>query len=175
MLVLDTGFPLALSLAPLFLINATFVFLCGGIVPLRYADRIVGKLRREGLKITPQRVAILEFLDGNKRHPSVDEIYREVSKTFQTLSLATVYNTLDTLEEIREVQTVHIDCSRKRYDPDPTPHHHLMCRRCGEIRDIHADFGSSLAVPGDLSHEFQVESTSVSFRGVCRECADSAL
>jgi Fur family peroxide stress response transcriptional regulator len=140
----------------------------------KYADRIVGRLRSEGLKVTPQRVAILNFLDGNKSHPSVDEIYREVSKNFPSLSLATVYNTLDTLERIREVQSVTIDPSRKRYDPETQPHHHLMCRSCGTIRDIHTDFGSSLSVPASCSGDFRVESASVAFRGVCRDCAPSA-
>lgn len=142
---------------------------------LRYSDRIVGRLRTEGLKITPQRVAILRFLDGNRQHPSVDEIHREVVKTFPTLSLATVYNTLDTLVKIREVKAVHVDETRKRFDPDTTPHHHAVCRHCGSIQDLHRDFGTTLDVPGDVSDGFRVESASVSFQGVCGDCSASGL
>jgi Fur family transcriptional regulator, peroxide stress response regulator len=136
-----------------------------------YADRIVGKLRQEGLKITPQRIAILGFLDGNKNHPSVEEIHREVSRAFPTISLATVYNTLETLEGIREVQAVTIDPTRKRYDPETQPHHHVICAGCGTIRDVFADYATSLQVPSEIAREFRVEQTAVSFRGLCRHCA----
>lgn len=140
-------------------------------MPLRYLDRIVGRLRSEGLKITPQRIAILKFLEGNTGHPSVDEIYREVLRTFPTLSLATVYNTLDTLEKIREVSTVHVDSTRKRFDPNMDPHHHVVCRQCGSIQDLYRDFGPSFAISEDLCPGFLVESASASFRGLCRECS----
>jgi Fur family peroxide stress response transcriptional regulator len=136
----------------------------------RYADRIVGKLRNEGLKVTPQRIAILTFLDGNKSHPSVDEIHREVSRAFPTISLATVYNTLETLEKLGEVQSLSIDPSRKRFDPEMSAHHHVRCERCGTIRDVHADLGATVPVPDDVAREFVVERASVSFRGHCREC-----
>lgn len=137
----------------------------------RYADRIVGKLRNGGLKITPQRIAILNFLEGNRGHPSVDEIHREVARAFPTISLATVYNTLETLEKIGEVQTLGIDPSRKRFDPDTSPHHHVRCDRCGAIRDVASELGAIVRVPEELSKEFVVERASVSFRGHCKECA----
>lgn len=139
-----------------------------------YTERIVGKLRQEGLKITPQRIAILSFLEGNRNHPSVDEIYREVSRAFPTISLATVYNTLETLEEIREVQAVTIDPARKRYDPETKAHHHLMCSRCRTIRDVFVDYAAAVTIPPDLANEFRVDQTSVSFRGLCKSCADAS-
>jgi Fur family peroxide stress response transcriptional regulator len=117
----------------------------------RYADRIVGKLRNDGLKITPQRIAILRFLEGNKTHPSVEEVYREVARAFPTISLATVYNTLDTLVGIGGVQTITIDPSRKRYDPETRPHHHLMCDDCGTIGDVFADFTGKLDIPEEVA------------------------
>ena len=104
----------------------------------------------------------------------MDEVYREVVRSFPTISLATVYNTLDTLESIREVQSVTIDPSRKRYDPDTRPHHHMMCDRCGMIRDVFGDFADRLSVPDELAREFQVDQTLVSFRGLCRRCASKA-
>jgi Fur family peroxide stress response transcriptional regulator len=139
-----------------------------------YTERIVGKLRQEGLKITPQRIAILSFLEGNASHPSVDEIYREVARAFPTISLATVYNTLETLEQIKEVQSVSIDPARKRYDPETRPHHHLMCSGCRGIRDVFVDYAASVDIPPDLAQEFKVEQTSVCFHGLCKSCSDKA-
>lgn len=138
----------------------------------RYADRVIGRLREEGLKVTPQRIAVVKYLDGNTLHPSVEEIHREVSRDFPTISLATVYNTLDTLEQIGEVQAVTIDPTRKHYDPETRPHHHLMCTSCRCIQDVFADYSSVLHVPDALAKQFRVKDTSVSFRGVCRDCAE---
>ncbi len=137
-----------------------------------YTDRIIGRLRQEGLKVTPQRIAVLKFLDGNTGHPSVEEIHRQVASDFPTISLATVYNTLDTLEQIGEVQAVTIDPTRKHYDPETRPHHHVMCTECRRIADVFSDYSSVLRVPEALSDQFRVRDASVSFRGVCRDCAE---
>ncbi len=136
-----------------------------------YAQRVVRRLRSEGLKITPQRVAVLRCLEGNRSHPSVDEIHKRVSREFPTISLATVYNTLDTLERIGEVQAVTIDPQRKHYDPDNSAHHHFICSECRDIQDVFADYTSALQVPEELAGQFRVDSASVCFKGVCRTCA----
>ncbi|GAB4278388.1 MAG: hypothetical protein Kow0092_34180 [Deferrisomatales bacterium] len=136
-----------------------------------YTERIIRRLREEGLKVTPQRIAIVRYLDGNTNHPSVDEIHRQVAREFPTISLATVYNTLDTLERIREVQTLTIDPARKHYDPETRHHHHLICTDCRSIKDVFADYTEVLDVPGDVADEFRVEEASVFFRGVCRNCS----
>jgi Fur family peroxide stress response transcriptional regulator len=137
-----------------------------------YGDRVIRRLREEGLKVTPQRIAVVKYLEGNRAHPSVEEIHREVSRDFPTISLATVYNTLDTLEQIGEVQAVTIDSARKHYDPEMRPHHHLMCTSCRCIQDVFADYASVLRVPDALARQFRVKETAVSFRGVCQDCAE---
>jgi Fur family peroxide stress response transcriptional regulator len=139
-----------------------------------YTQRIVRRLREEGLKVTPQRIAILQYLDDNHAHPSVEDIHREVAKAFPTISLATVYNTLDTLEQIQEVQSVTIDPSRKHYDPETRPHHHAICTECRTIKDVFADYARALTIPKELRNEFQVDETAVCFRGVCSSCSDGS-
>lgn len=137
-----------------------------------YTERIIGRLRQEGLKVTPQRIAVLRHMDGNTSHPSVEQIHRQVAVEFPTISLATVYNTLDTLERIGEVQAITIDPARKHYDPDTRLHHHLMCTKCRKIADVFADYSSVLRVPEELAAQFQVHEASVCFRGTCRDCAE---
>jgi Fur family peroxide stress response transcriptional regulator len=137
-----------------------------------YTERIIGRLRQEGLKVTPQRIAVLRHMDGNTSHPSVEQIHRQVAVDFPTISLATVYNTLDTLERIGEVQAITIDPARKHYDPDTRLHHHLMCTECHKIADVFADYSSVLRVPEELSEQFRVHEASVCFRGICRDCAE---
>ncbi|MGC1454926.1 MAG: transcriptional repressor, partial [Nitrospirota bacterium] len=74
------------------------------------------KYRDIGFKLTPQRIAILDYIIGNKDHPSADDIYREVSKKFTTMSLATVYTTLAALKERGVVLELTMDPDKKRYD-----------------------------------------------------------
>ena len=128
----------------------------------------MNKYRDIGFKLTPQRLAILDVLEGNTSHPSVDEIYARVSKTHPTMSMATVYNTLEALVKRGRVAELTIDPRRRRYDPDVVPHHHLMCVTCGAISDIHEDF--NLVLPEAKRKRFRIIGSRIEFHGVCPEC-----
>ena len=135
-----------------------------------YAERVIRRLREEGLKITPQRIAIVKYLENNRAHPSVDRIHRDVARSFPTISLATVYNTLDTLEKIEEVRPLMFHAQRKVYEPAINPHHHVLCEECGAIHDVFSDYASVLHIPKELADQFQVRATTVLFKGVCNGC-----
>lgn len=130
------------------------------------------KLRQKGMisgfKRTPQRLSILEHLDGNKCHPSADEIYRFVAKKNPSMSFATVYNTLNTLVEAGAVRELTIDPDRKRYDPDTSAHHHLICLDCRKIVDIPGDI--AVEVPRGVTKDFIVTGNHIEFYGVCTPC-----
>lgn len=126
------------------------------------------KLNRLGLKATPQRLAILEFLDGNTSHPSAEEIYQRLKPLYPSLSLATVYGTVETLAKAGELQELNIDPVRKRFDPNPQPHGHFLCRGCGRVYDIELDF-PRLDLPRELG-EFLAESYAVNLYGICPGC-----
>src|SRR5512135_3326468 len=98
------------------------------------------KYKQIGFKLTPQRLAILGYLDGNKDHPSAEDVYRAVSKRFPTMSFATVYNTLEALRRRGGVMELTLDPDKKRFDPNTEPHHHLICLKCRRIADIHRDY-----------------------------------
>jgi Fur family peroxide stress response transcriptional regulator len=126
------------------------------------------KYRESGLKLTPQRLAILEYLDGNKEHPSAEDIYKAVSKKFPTMSLATVYNTLMTLKQRGLVKELTMDPVKMRFDPQPAPHHHLICTDCRKIIDIHAKFKISLPEVEDKG--FEIIGNHIEFYGRCSHC-----
>jgi len=127
------------------------------------------KYKKIGIKLTPQRLAILDFLDGNKDHPSAEEIYREVSKRFPTMSFATVYNTLETLAERGNILELTIDPHKKRFDPNTELHHHLICTKCKRIEDVHTHY--DLSVPGVYKKGFEVTGNHVEFYGICPACS----
>jgi len=121
-----------------------------------------------GIKRTPQRLAILDYLDGNTAHPSAEEIYRAVSKKYHSMSFATVYNTLKTLTQSGTVQELTIDPDRKRYDPDTTLHHHLICLTCRKIADMPGEI--AVDVPRGVARDFTVIGNHVEFYGYCAAC-----
>jgi Fur family peroxide stress response transcriptional regulator len=121
-----------------------------------------------GLKLTPQRLAILEYLKDNREHPSAADIFAAVSEKFPTMSFATVYNTLKALKKKDNVQELAIDGGKKRYDPDTVRHHHLICTECRRIVDIYLEF--DLGVPEAEQHGFEITGNHVDFYGVCPEC-----
>jgi Fur family peroxide stress response transcriptional regulator len=126
------------------------------------------KYRASGLKLTPQRLAILEYLEDNKEHPSAEDIYKVVLKKFPTMSLATVYNTLQTLKQQGLVRELTIDPYKMRFDPQPAPHHHLICMDCRKIIDIHTKF--KIGLPETEGEGFEIIGNHIEFYGRCSNC-----
>lgn len=126
------------------------------------------KYKDLGLKLTPQRLSILAYLEGNKDHPTAEEIFRKVSKKFPTMSLATVYNTLDILKRQGRLTEITIDPEKRHFDPNTEKHHHLICTECKRIADIHADF--DLDVPDKEMQGFLITGNHVEFYGICQGC-----
>jgi Fur family peroxide stress response transcriptional regulator len=124
------------------------------------------KLRETGFKLTPQRVAILEVLDGNTSHPSAQAIYQAVKRRYPMISFATVYKTLKVLEKVGEIQPLTIAEDKLNFDPDTSRHHHLYCRECGRIIDIDP---MNEFEPGDLDGH-RVDRFQIYFYGVCADC-----
>ena len=133
-------------------------------------ERVVEKLKSRGLKITPQRLAIIEVLEGNRSHPSAEDVYRELVRKYPTISYATIYKTLETLCEMGEIMEVNIEPHKKRYDPFPDPHHHYMCVKCGKILDISTDEVPMPRVSQEVKEKYGIVGMSLNFYGICSSC-----
>ncbi len=133
-------------------------------------NKLIKSFRDKGLKITPQRLAIFKILENNNSHPSAEQIYHNLKRGYPTISLATVYKTLEILEEMGEVKLLKINYDRKRYDPDCSPHHHLICVGCRKIVDIFEDYSNALKVPSQIKDEFTITDFRVEFFGLCKKC-----
>jgi Fur family peroxide stress response transcriptional regulator len=135
-------------------------------------ERIVRKYRGKGFKLTPQRIAILKFLEGNTNHPTAEDIYTEIKKKYPTVSFATVYNTVQALRDRGELLEITIDPERKHFDPNPSAHHHIMCTGCGKIGDVFFDYSMSLGLPEEVTREFTVTGNHIDFYGICTSCRE---
>jgi Fur family peroxide stress response transcriptional regulator len=129
-------------------------------------EKTLGKLKESGLKITPQRLAVVEILEGNTGHPSAQNIYREAKKRYPMMSFSTVYKTLKVLDEVGEIQQLSIAEDRVNFDPDTHPHHHFLCEKCGRIYDIEEDSNVRKSqIDGHTVHK-----TQVFYYGICSDC-----
>ena len=138
------------------------------MVILIMVDLTVTQLKEIGLKVTPQRQAILELLNGNRTHPSAESLYHELIKKFPRISFATVYNTLSKLAEAEKIQELNIDPHKKRFDPSTAPHHHFYCKLCGKVFDIVYDAPVSFNTKKVDGH--QIDAIQVNLKGVCKDC-----
>ncbi|OPX84217.1 MAG: Peroxide operon regulator [Pelotomaculum sp. PtaB.Bin104] len=129
---------------------------------------IVNKIKKQGLRLTPQRLAILELLDGNKTHPSAEEIYHQLKLKYPSLSLTTVYNNLEMLIKAGELQEIRIRAEKRRFDPNPAPHGHFLCRICDSLSDL--DSGSMEIQIPSMNNGYLVENFSVYYYGICPNC-----
>ena len=120
-----------------------------------------------GLKLTPQRLAILEYLENNRSHPSAEDIYNALKPYFPSMSFATVYNTLEVLVEKGLVKEINIESNKKRFDTFTHPHHHFFCKGCKKIIDI--ENNQNITIPKELK-DYELTEFQVIFYGFCPEC-----
>ncbi|MCI4626249.1 MAG: transcriptional repressor [Candidatus Magnetoovum sp. WYHC-5] len=126
------------------------------------------QFRDIGIKLTPQRMVIANLLTNNSTHPSAEDIYHAALEQIPGMSFATVYNTLEIFKEKGAIRELNIDPERKRYDPDTSNHHHLICVKCGKIIDVFD--GVDVNVVNDTISEFKIAEVHVEFYGVCNSC-----
>ena len=131
-------------------------------------EAVESMARSRGLKMTPQRRMIVDFLQTAEHHPTADEIFTEVNRKYPMTSRATVYNTLHWLKDAGMVREV-FEGGDLRFDPNTGGHHHFVCRGCGKIEDV--DLGlvgdvSLCALPGRQ----EIDGFEVTLRGYCADC-----
>ncbi len=130
--------------------------------------RVERKLRKSGFKVTPQRLAVARAVLASHEHPTADDIFRAVRRDFPTMSLTTVYHTLDTLRALGEVAELRVG-DAVRFDPNHGPHHHLTCVGCRRIVDI--DRGAApMPIPPSVADAYEILDYQVQFTGYCTTC-----
>jgi Fur family peroxide stress response transcriptional regulator len=141
------------------------------------AAAMLRDLKRAGLKLTPQRIAIVRLFAGDESHPTAQDMFERLRPSFPSMSFATVYNTLDALARAGLAGIVRLPGKRgdaARFDPNTTAHHHAVCDGCGAVLDIAAGTLSPTAAsmkklrraaPG-----FSVRAVERIYRGFCARC-----
>ena len=126
----------------------------------------IKELKEKGVVITIQRLAILEYLHNNADHPTAEKIHKYLSEKYKTISLATVYNTLDMLKQAGVVHEINIG-KEKRFDLATDSHHHFICRVCNKIIDVEI---KCPMVDQEMVEGHKIESMQGMLFGVCADC-----
>ena len=122
------------------------------------------------LKKTNQRVLILKYLRSVNTHPTAEKVYEEVRKNLPQISLATVYRNLKTLNEAGEIFEIETQ-GASRFDGDLRPHQHLICEKCGIVKDVFLDNLTQKTLKLFRSNrEFSVRTVKIDFYGLCKKC-----
>lgn len=134
---------------------------------------LLERLRGRGWRMTSQRRVVAEVLDGGDHvHLTADEVHVRAARLLPEISRATVYNTLGELVSLGEVMEVSTDGRAKRYDPHAhRPHQHLVCSRCGTIRDVHPTGDPLADLPVEERFGFTLSRAEITYRGLCPSCA----
>lgn len=133
---------------------------------------MINALKDAGHRITPQRRMICRLLAGSDEHPSAQMIFEEIRRTDETLSLATVYNTLEALSSLGIINILGEmwNGDAIRYDADTSPHVNLACVRCHRILDVPSENIQNLVEEVEHNSGFTLLGARLLYYGVCPEC-----
>lgn len=136
---------------------------------------IIEALRRKGYKATPQRVEICRFVIRSRDHPTAQEIYNEVKEVHPTVSLATVYKTLQVLKGLALIQELNFPQGQARFDSYMVPHINLVCLRCGIIRDLDDLTVREIVTRVADATKFAMTGQRLEIYGICKKCRRTEL
>ncbi|MEN5406331.1 Fur family transcriptional regulator [Aliarcobacter butzleri] len=126
-------------------------------------------LKEYDLKVTPQRVAIVEELYKNG-HMNIDDLYKKLLAKFPSISLATIYKNINAMVEKVFLSEVKIPETKSVYELVKAEHAHLACSCCGYIEDIMLDSSDLVEQVSKIS-SFKVNSTNIVISGICSKCS----
>jgi len=128
-------------------------------------------LHERGFRFTAQRREVYDALLVRRDHPTAVEVFMRVKEKMPSISLATVYNCLETLTECGLVKHVNLDRASSRYCPNIEPHAHFFCDQCGAVFDVPLSKGSNFEKSWEVPPKSVVTHHEATFRGLCPDCA----
>lgn len=141
----------------------------------KQVDFYLTALRNAGHRITEQRYAICDYLAQTDQHPTPYQVYTDISTLHPEISRATVYNTLNALQQLGAIVEINFGANHTHYETDPAPHVNLICLRCHSVVDYHSATVERFTQTTEFvalqeAIGFQVMATKVDLLGLCRAC-----
>ncbi|MBC2584845.1 Fur family transcriptional regulator [Clostridium acetobutylicum] len=138
-------------------------------------EKLKNNLKDKGYKLTPQRRAVLDIIiDNEGQHLTVEELYDLVKLECPEIGLATVYRTVQLLDELGVISKLDLNDGLSRYElvheNEQHQHHHLICTACGKVTEVQGDLLDELEDCIENKYHFLIKNHSVKFYGICSEC-----
>ena len=138
--------------------------------PLRF-HQLTEKLRQHGYRMTPQRLALIQQIAASDGHPNAANLFNSVKEQYPTMSLGTVYKTLELLKELNEIIEINFHGVSHYDGSKPYSHPHIICTNCGKIIDGDMlESMSKLVREVEQTMKFKVQRHQLNFYGLCSEC-----
>ncbi len=136
---------------------------------MQHLEELVSSLRENGFRITPQRIAVVDYLLKTTDHPSADRIHKVIQKKYPMVSLSTVYKTLELLKEKKLVNEIEVD-GETRFDAHTDEHINLVCMNCGKIDDVDEDVLKEIQIRAARKSKYLILKSSFELFGYCSNC-----
>ena len=133
-------------------------------------EQLVAALRANGHRVTMPRLVVHRLVRRSDRHVAPEQVHAELAPSHPGLSPATIYGTLDLLEQLGFVRRVSTPRGGTLYDSRVDEHHHVICRRCGRVQDIEASIDSSAAEAAARAAGFETGHGQLTLSGLCPDC-----
>ena len=128
--------------------------------------------RKNGYRVTPQRLAISKLILSSRNHPNVDEIYDKISKQFPTISLSTVYQTLNVLKLLGKIFEIKNSDKGSRFETNLEPHVNIICLKCGLIEDYSSPLIKNFLKNLKKELEFEPDGFNLEIYRTCDSCKE---
>ncbi|MDU2582136.1 MAG: Fur family transcriptional regulator [Anaerococcus hydrogenalis] len=126
-------------------------------------------LKKHGIRVSHQRMMILDYLVNNRNHPTADDIYKDLKYKDPVLSQATIYNTLNLFVKNNIISELDFNQTRKRYDFYQRNHAHFICEKCGDILDLNVNIEN---LKLDELENYEINNIDLTIRGICPNCKE---
>jgi Fe2+ or Zn2+ uptake regulation protein len=144
------------------------------MTPEEIQSNLIESLKRNRLRVTQQRLAIIEVLSGNRSHPSASDILNMVRRKIPSVSLSTVYYTLDLFKKDGSIKELEFYDKENRYESNVRHHLDLVCLGCGKIMD----YVEQIPIPIERVEKktgFAVSKIRYEYYGYCKNCRRSGV
>jgi Fur family peroxide stress response transcriptional regulator len=125
-------------------------------------------LKHHRLKVTPKRLAMIELID-HSGHINIDDLYEIIKNKFASISLATLYKNIHMMIDVSLIREVKVPGQKIKYEIEKESHAHIVCKVCGELKDIPFNAESLIHTSMDISN-YKADDVSIVISGTCPEC-----
>jgi Fur family transcriptional regulator, ferric uptake regulator len=140
-------------------------------VKTEVSHNLTDELSRQGYRMTPQRMMIVDAIEHSENHISAEDIFKQVVAKFPNVNLSTVYRTLELLEKLGLVTKTEMGVGRIVYHPmEKGHHHHLICRECGKVISLDEAALTPLKESLQRDYQFSAELRHLGIIGLCADC-----